>query len=274
MHHIFVHPKLEVSINTNNLNWQATSRNTKVAVKEIDGYGDVFFKKGILLNKKNIPQQIESYKALNKITDNILNTTSPKVIEILSSDSIIALESISGASIHELWKKGNYHNDDISNDIGEAYETLLTFHNVTKRMFGNFYYFKDFGPKNIMKISKDLKAIIDPPNKFIFKNPYHDFGILFFEINRSLLQTGRFKLLWAHIKTVMHLINEDEKYSIYEGYKKGIRTHFLRVTLRYLLFFKKINPARELIRGLFLVPFLFFYFLFTELMIFIYQIKK
>tara|TARA_B000000532_G_scaffold243600_1_gene240116 strand:- start:635 stop:1435 length:801 start_codon:yes stop_codon:yes gene_type:complete len=257
-----------------NLNWKSTSRNTKIAVEVIEPYGEVFFKKGILLDSKNISNQIKSFKTLKKITDNIPGISSPNVIKELSRDPIIALENISGESFHSLWSKKSYEFEDIMLDIKEIYKILFYFHKTTKEMFGDYYYYKDFGPKNVMRLTEDINVLIDPPDNFIFKNPNHDFGILFFEINRSLLQTGKFQLIWQHLKIVISLLKTDKDYLIYNNYTSGINVHFCRVIKRYFLFFKKENPFKEFLRGVILVPFLITFFFSIYTMIFACKIME
>lgn len=242
------------------LNWNRTSRNTEISVGEVDSVGKVFFKRSSLINANNINLHINSFEILNSITKKIDGADSPLVIKELCNKNIIALEFISESSFHDLWKDKDYLDSKILSDVNLLFFWLNAFHNSTiEDKNDNPLCYVDFGPKNLIPLSKKSVMFIDPPIEFTRKKAYFDFGTLVFEIERSMIQTSRFNLLFKIRSIAKNWVMSSKNNDIYRLYINGINNHVLVVFKRYLQFYKKPKPLFELLRGFLIIPLLIIY---------------
>lgn len=233
-----------------NINWKTTSRNTEIAFLHDKEIGKVFLKRSSLVNQNEIYLHEQSFEILNLISANMEDAISPKFISKYSHDNIVALEYIEGLSIHELWLTSSYVKENIKKDISILYKLLIQFHESSIHLNkGIPYSYEDFGPKNILVSMNNKKALIDPPLGFKEKDVIYDMGTLFFEIERSLVQTGNVELIFENRKIFRDLISSNKDFYAYRNFKKGLRKHIIDVLLRYLQFYKKRNPFKELLRG-------------------------
>lgn len=246
----------------NQLNWIRTSRNTEISSTEVQSVGKVFFKRSSLINADNINLHISSYEILNSITEKIDGADSPMIIKELCDKNIIALELISGSSFHDLWKDNNYLDSEILSDMNLLFFWLNEFHNSTIKVKGdNPFCYVDFGPKNLIRLSKKTTVFIDPPIGFKRKKAYFDFGTLIFEIERSMIQTSRFNLFFKVRNIAKNWVISSGNDQIYRSYRRGVNAHVLEVLKRYLYFYKKPKPLYELLRGILIIPLLIIYIL-------------
>jgi hypothetical protein len=242
------------------LDWKRTSRNTEIATAKISPYGEVFFKRGLLINALELDKHISSFNHLNEITNRIDNATSPAIIAELCVGDVIALELVSEKSFHELWLEKTYSEDKILEDIITLYSWLEKFHSATIDNSDHLpICYADFGPKNLIQLSDNRVSFIDPPMKVEQKEAYYDFGTLVFEIERSLIQSSRLRLVFVNRKLVQDWISIGQTMHPYDLYIKGIHKHVLNVVLRYANFFKKPRPVIEFFRGFFIIPCLLVY---------------
>lgn len=253
-------------INYSKFEWKRTSRNTEISIFQDSHFGRVLLKRSSLLNASSMKKQIVAYESLRRIASNMKGITSPETYPNLSKDNIIAIEYFAGPSFHELWRSKGYRNYNINGDIDYMFSILSIFHmSSLEYSDGEPFAYCDFGPKNVLKISDSLSALIDPPDDFIPKKPNFDFGILIFEIERSLLQNSRFSLVLKVRKSAKLWIESSGNESFYSDFNVGYRFHIFDIFKRYFFFHKKRNPFIEFLRGLILIPLIFFYMVFMEL---------
>ena len=84
----------------------------------------------------------------------------------------------------------------------------------------------------MIRLSNRLTALIDPPNNFLPKKPIYDFGILVFEIERSLIQTSRFFLVPKVRKAARFWIESSRERCIYSVFHAGYNTHLFNIIKR------------------------------------------
>ena len=253
-------------INYSKIEWKRTSRNTEVSIFQDNHFGRVLLKRSLLLNASSMKKQIVAYESLRRVASNMKGITSPETYPNLAKDNIIAIEYFAGPSFHELWRSKGYRNYEIDADINYMFSILSLFHmSSLKYSNGEPFAYCDFGPKNVIKISDSLSALIDPPDDFIPKKPNFDFGILIFEIERSLLQSSRFSLVLKVRKSAKLWIESSSNEDFYSDFNAGYRSHIFDIYKRYLSFYKKRNPFIEFLRGGILITLIFFYMIFMEL---------
>jgi hypothetical protein len=252
-------------LNYSLLKWKRTSRNTEIAIFQDNDLGQIIFKRSLLINQSEMGMQLNAYDTMREVTLRMHNVLSPIAYRNLSKDNIIALQYMSGPSYHEAWEGKNYKDVDIVVDIDKMFSLLASFHSESvKHTKQEPFAFCDFGPKNLIRLSDCLVALIDPPNKFLPKKPIYDFGILVFEIERSLIQTSRFFLVPKVRKAAKFWIESSGERCIYSDFHAGYNTHIINIIKRYFFFFKKRRPGIELIRGVTLIPLISVFMIFMN----------
>lgn len=233
--------------------WSRTSRNTEIRLQNDNTLGLVLLKKTDNLSQQQLNAQLTSFELLHDISTLMpANIITPKAHRHLSNENTIVLEFLNGPTFHQVWKgrqkniKLNIHEIQLMLNILEKFHISSAEYNQALP-----FAFRDFGPKNLIKLPDDVFGIIDPPLQFEACRVTVDIGVLLFEVERSCLQTKNFQTFFNVQDTVDLWIEKHSTRSVYKHYHSDYLRHIIDVFSRYAKFYKKRYPLKQLVRGIF-----------------------
>jgi len=240
-----------------NLVWHKTSRNTSIATFVNRNGVKLLYKKSKLIRLHPI-QINEVQRKFEAVIKKIKNLHTPKFYEHLSDDCILVFDFIEYPTLHE--QMARTIGPDGLNKICEImFETLEKIHaSSVEEEKDNPYALIDYGPKNIMHDGLNC-YIIDLPDRIVRRKGYWDYGVLWFEIDRSLFQTKNakyfFRLVFKKIK-----LAKKNRLRLWQLIC-GVARHSFFVASRYLNFFKDDKITNLLLKFVLFVPGVLIYFI-------------
>lgn len=238
--------------------WLKTSRNTKISIGK-DRFGNKVLYKKSSLNSANFSEVLRIQGIFSEILQADANLKTPSLYPELCTGEIYAYQYVEYPTLHQCMK--NISNpQDMLKLCYTLFCVLSKVHNFTTGKNQNPIALEDFGPKNLLSNGEE-HYLIDLPDTLRRRPAYLDFAVLWFEIDRSLIQTKNIVNLPNVFLAKIRLI---QKYNIrLRNLVTGLKLHCLDVCSRYLNYKKNENMFVLICKSICFIPCIFIYFLIT-----------